>query len=100
MKSKQVEKNVLYNARSMFELVSDVEKYPLFVPACKSLKIINKYEKEEITYIDATMRVGYGILNEFFTSHITINKHNFTLAPQILGGGQEKGIRAGTENIL
>ena len=45
MKSKQVEKNVLYNARSMFELVSDVEKYPLFVPACKSLKIINKYEK-------------------------------------------------------
>ena len=54
MKSKLVEKNVLYNARSMFELVSDVEKYPLFVPACKSLKIINKYEKEEITYIDAT----------------------------------------------
>ena len=29
-----------------------------------------------------------------------INKNQFNLAPQILGGGQEKGIRAGTENIL
>jgi coenzyme Q-binding protein COQ10 len=79
MKSKLVEKNVTYNARSMFELVSDVEEYPLFVPACKSLKIINKYEKEEITHIDATMKVGYGILNEFFTSHISINSNNLTI---------------------
>ena len=29
-----------------------------------------------------------------------INNSKFSLAPQILGGGQEKGIRAGTENIL
>ena len=29
-----------------------------------------------------------------------INKNQFNLAPQILGGGQEKGMRAGTENIL
>ena len=29
-----------------------------------------------------------------------INNNNFILSPQILGGGQEKGMRAGTENIL
>ncbi|MDA9657103.1 cysteine desulfurase [Alphaproteobacteria bacterium] len=29
-----------------------------------------------------------------------INKNYFNLAPQILGGGQEKGIRAGTENMF
>ena len=29
-----------------------------------------------------------------------INNKNFNLNPQILGGGQEKGMRAGTENII
>ncbi len=29
-----------------------------------------------------------------------INNNNFNLSPQILGGGQEKGMRAGTENIF
>ena len=29
-----------------------------------------------------------------------INNNKFNLTPQILGGGQEKGIRAGTENIF
>ena len=29
-----------------------------------------------------------------------INHNNFFLAPQILGGGQEKGMRAGTENMF
>ena len=29
-----------------------------------------------------------------------VNNKNFNLNPQILGGGQEKGMRAGTENII
>ena len=29
-----------------------------------------------------------------------INNKNFNLKPQIIGGGQEKGMRAGTENII
>ena len=29
-----------------------------------------------------------------------VNNKNFSLNPQILGGGQEKGMRAGTENII
>ena len=29
-----------------------------------------------------------------------VNNTNFNLCPQILGGGQEKGMRAGTENII
>ena len=29
-----------------------------------------------------------------------VNNKNFNLNPQLLGGGQEKGMRAGTENII
>ena len=79
MKSRVVKKNVKYIAKAMFDLVSDVEKYPLFVPACKSLKIISKYEHNEILHIDAIMRVGYGILNENFTSHISLNEKDLTI---------------------
>ena len=68
-----------YSADEMFELVADVENYPFFVPACKSLEIVKKVKKDDVIYIDAIMEVGYGFLNEFFTSHITLNKKKSTI---------------------
>ena len=79
MKSRKLSKKMHYSAKEMFDLVSDVENYPFFVPACKSLEIIKKVKKNDIIYIDAIMEVGYGFLNEFFTSHITLNKKKSTI---------------------
>ena len=37
MKSKKLSRTVQYSANDMYALVSDIESYPYFVPACKSL---------------------------------------------------------------
>ena len=50
MKSKKLSRTVQYSANDMYGLVSDIESYPYFVPACKSLEVIKK-EKMEISFI-------------------------------------------------
>jgi len=80
MKSRKLTKKTKYTANEMFQLVADVRQYPSFVPACKAIDIRNKSQDGEVEYIDAVMEVGYGFLNEFFTSHITLNKGNATIA--------------------
>ena len=42
MKSKKLSRTVQYSANDMYALVSDIESYPYFVPACKSLEVIKK----------------------------------------------------------
>ena len=79
MKSKRIVKELTFKPELMFQLVSDVENYPYFVPACKSLKIQSKVEYEEVVNILAIMEVGYGLIYEKFTSDITIDKKNLTI---------------------
>jgi len=79
MRSKKISKELAFKPELMFQLVSDVENYPKFVPACKSLKIISKGGSGNITNIVAQMEVGYGLLYEIFTSEITLNKKQLTI---------------------
>tara|TARA_Y100000996_G_scaffold340458_1_gene277589 strand:- start:729 stop:1211 length:483 start_codon:yes stop_codon:yes gene_type:complete len=79
MKSKKLSRTVRYSANEMYALVSDIESYPYFVPACKSLKVLKRRKDGDIIYIDAIMEVGYGFLNESFTSNIILNKNKFTI---------------------
>ncbi|MAV99690.1 MAG: ubiquinone-binding protein [Rhodobiaceae bacterium] len=79
MRSKKISKELAFKPELMFQLVSDVENYPKFVPACKSLKIISKDGSENITNLVALMEVGYGLLYEKFTSEITLNKKQLTI---------------------
>ena len=79
LKSKKLTRRIEYSADDMYSLVADVEKYPFFVPACKSLEVIKKSKDGNLVRIDAVMEVGYGFLNEFFTSHITLNEEKFTI---------------------
>ena len=55
MKSKKLSRTVQYSANDMYALVSDIESYPYFVPACKSLEVIKKRKDGDIIYIDAIM---------------------------------------------
>ena len=74
MKSKEIIKKVPFTSIDMFNLVKDVKMYPEFVPACKSIGVIDSHKDNDCEYINAIMEVGYGILNEKFTSNIKLNK--------------------------
>lgn len=57
-----------YTAEEMFKLVADVEKYPEFLPWCKSCTVISQQDN----IIKANLTVGYKFYKESFLSQVTL----------------------------
>lgn len=63
------EKRLLpHSADELYELVTDVEDYPNFLPWCVALRVKSRDERE----IRADMVVGFKMLRERFTSKVTL----------------------------
>ncbi len=58
-----------YTPEQLFELVSDVEKYPEFLPWCISCKILSR----ENNVFNADLVIGYKMFRETFRSKVTLN---------------------------
>ncbi|HBR69545.1 MAG TPA: ubiquinone-binding protein [Rhodospirillaceae bacterium] len=66
-----IEKRTLpYTPEQLFSLVSDVEKYPEFLPWCLSSRITRR--EGDVFYADLV--IGYKMVQEKFTSKVTLNK--------------------------
>ena len=59
---------VPYPAELMYAVVSDVEKYPQFLPWVLALRVLSRRENG----MTAEMAVGYGALRERYTSDVTL----------------------------
>ena len=71
----------------MFDLVADVERYPEFVPLCKSLKIRQRTAKPDGTEIVvADMTVSFKLVRESFTSKVTLDRPNLKILVEYLQG--------------
>ena len=71
----------------MFDLVADVERYPEFVPLCKSLKIRQRTAKPDGTeIIVANMTVSFKVVRESFTSRVTLDRANLKILVEYLQG--------------
>ena len=55
-------------AEQLFDLVSDVDDYPNFLPWCVALRVTSRNDNE----ILADMVVGFKMLREKFTSRVTL----------------------------
>ena len=62
----EVERDLEYSDKNIFDLICDIEKYPEFLPWCKNSNIYNKKDNE--FYSDIT--VGFNLVNETFTSKV------------------------------
>ena len=62
-------RTVPYPAELMYAVVSDVEKYPEFLPWVVALRVLSRRENG----LTAEMAVGYGGLRERYTSDVTLN---------------------------
>jgi len=78
---------VRHSAAHMFDLVADVERYPEFVPLCRSLKIRKRIpEPEGVEILVADMTVAYKFLHETFTSRVTLDRPNLQILVEYLEG--------------
>jgi coenzyme Q-binding protein COQ10 len=80
-------RSVRHNAGDMFALVSDIERYPEFVPLCRAMRVLRRVEEPEgIEILVAEMTVAYKLIRERFTSKATLDHANLTILVEYLDG--------------
>jgi coenzyme Q-binding protein COQ10 len=80
-------RRVQHAAGEMFDLVADVERYPEFVPLCRSLKVRQrKSEPDGIEVLVADMTAAYKLISEKFTSRVTLDRPNLQILVEYLDG--------------
>ena len=65
-------RTVPYPAELMYRVVSEVEKYPQFLPWVLALRVLSRREN----HMQAEMAVGYGGLRERYTSDVRLDPIN------------------------
>lgn len=73
-----------YSADLMYAIVSDVEKYPEFLPWVTGLKITKRISEREF---ESEMRVGFAGLNERYTSRVTLDPAAHSIDVVKVAGG-------------
>ena len=71
----------------MFALVADVERYPQFVPLCRSLAVRKRNtDSEGRDVIVCDMTVAYKLVRETFTSRVTLDRPKLEILVEYLEG--------------
>lgn len=70
----------------MFKLVSDVEKYPEFLPLCENLNVRSRQQEGAREIITADMTVGYKAIRETFLSRVTLEPETHQILVEYLDG--------------
>ena len=79
--NKSIEFN--YNAKKLFDIVLDIEKYPDYIPWCKKINILKKNKNS----IKANMIVNYKLLpTQQFISIVTYDVKNLLIKTQYIEG--------------
>jgi coenzyme Q-binding protein COQ10 len=78
---------VRHAAVEMFDLVSDVERYPEFVPLCADMRVRSRSAKDDGTVVlVAVMTIAYKLVRQSFTSRATLNRERLTIFVEYLDG--------------
>lgn len=87
MPSFRTNRRVAHSAADMFDLVADVEKYPLFLPMCTGLAVRRrKPDGQGREVILADMSVGYKAIQETFTSRVTLDREAMKILVEYVDG--------------
>src|ERR1700730_1496534 len=84
-------RRVKHSAADMFALVADVERYPQFVPLCRSLAVRKRTtDGEGRDVIVCDMTVAYKLVRETFTSRVTLDRPKLEILVEYLEGPFER----------
>ncbi len=80
-------RRVRHDAGNMFNLVADVEKYPQFVPFCRSIRVRKRGEdaKGRPTIV-CEMTIAYKVIHETFTTLVTLDRAEQQIIVDYLSG--------------
>ena len=68
-------RRVRHAAGNMFDLVADVDKYPQFVPFCRSLRVRKRgQDTRGRPTVVAEMTIAYKMIHETFTTLVTLDR--------------------------
>ena len=80
-------RRVRHSASNMFDLVVDMEKYPLFVPLCTGLKVRSRTDKGDgVSVVIAAMTVAYKMIQQTFVTRDTLDRPNLKILVEYLDG--------------
>ena len=80
-------RRVRHDAVNMFDLVADVDKYPQFVPFCRSMRVKKRGEDARgRPMIIAEMTIAYKMIHETFTTKVTLDRDELQIIVDYLSG--------------
>jgi coenzyme Q-binding protein COQ10 len=79
-------RRVRHSAADMFDLVADIERYPEFVPLCRSLRVLRRTTEDGRDIVVAEMTIAYKLIRETFTSRVTIERDRLQILVEYLDG--------------
>ena len=80
-------RRVHHTASNMFDLVADVEKYPMFVPLCSAIKVKSRAAKGDgMTVMVADMTVAYNLIRQTYASRVTLDRPGLKIVVEYLDG--------------
>jgi coenzyme Q-binding protein COQ10 len=79
-------RRVRHAASEMFALVGDVDRYPEFVPLCSGMRVRSRTEKDGTTVVVAVMTISYKVIQQSFTSRVTLNHEKLSIDVDYLDG--------------
>ncbi|EJF85631.1 type II toxin-antitoxin system RatA family toxin [Candidatus Bartonella washoeensis] len=77
---------IAHSAREMFDLVSDIERYPEFLPMCEALIVRSRKRCEDKTLLLADMTVGYKVIRETFTTQVSLQPQKNLIEVKYIDG--------------
>ena len=79
-------RRVKHSAADMFDLVADIERYPEFVPLCRSMRLRQRTQLGDREVVVAEMTVAYKLIRESFTSRVTLERDKLSILVEYLDG--------------
>jgi coenzyme Q-binding protein COQ10 len=79
-------RRVKHAPADMFDLVADIERYPEFVPLCRSMRVRQRTQIDDREVVVAKMTVAYKLIQESFTSRVTLDRAASTIMVEYLDG--------------
>ncbi len=80
-------RRVRHAAANMFDLVADVDKYPQFVPFCRSMRMRKSDEDARgRPVLVCEMTIAYKVIHETFTTKVTLDQPELQIIVDYLRG--------------